>query len=183
MRSSQHKGRVSKAYDKKHMIVNIVVLALCSFVCPSVWFLPGDFQLPGFLHEENPVGPCVWGSQWALTRYRRPFLWNRNTVSRSTNSFQKSLVVCSVWILLLMSGMGEGSRDTHRWQLKEEEIWTKGRRAGCPVVHWSALFVSLCCTHQLFLSSSRAWALSAKGPLLCSMFQLFWSKLREAKHI
>lgn len=74
MRSSQHKGRVSTSCDKKHLTVNIVVLALCSFVCPSVWILPGEFQLPGLLHEESLVGPCVWGSHGAFVRYRIPFL-------------------------------------------------------------------------------------------------------------
>lgn len=75
MRSSQYKGRVSTSCDKKHTTVNIVVLALCSFVCPSVWFLPGKFQPPGLLHEGNVVGPCVWGSQGAFVKYRIPFLW------------------------------------------------------------------------------------------------------------
>lgn len=136
MRGCQHNRRAPKACDKKHPTVNIAVLALFSFVCPSVWFLPGEFQLPGFL-DENPVGLCAWRSQGALIRYGTPFMWNGNRVPSSTNSFQKSLVVYSVWILHSMPGMGGGSRDIEEWQLKVEEIQTKARKAGYPVtVHW-----------------------------------------------
>lgn len=64
-------------------------------------------------------------------------MWNGDRGPSSTNSFQKSLVVCSVWILPLMPGMGRGSRDTEEWQMKVEEIWTKARKAGYPVTaHW-----------------------------------------------
>lgn len=117
----------------KAQTVNIVVLAHCSFVCPSVWFLRGEFQLPEFLHEENPVGPSVWGSQGALVKYRIPFLWNRNTVSSSKNSFQKSLFVCFVGIL--MSSMGEGSKNNTQKSAEREINMNKRQKAACPIVH------------------------------------------------
>lgn len=66
-----------------------------------VWFgflllLTGEFELPKFLDEENPLGQCVWGSQGAFIRYVTPFTWNGNRALSTTNSFTKSLVICSV---------------------------------------------------------------------------------------
>lgn len=120
MKGCLHKRRAPQACDKKHPTVNTVVLALCSFVCPSMWVLPGEFRLLGFLDDENPVGLCAWGSQGALIRYEAPFMWNGNKVPSSIHSFQKSLLVCSIWILHFMPGAGESSRDKKEWQLKVE---------------------------------------------------------------
>ena len=150
MRVYQHNRTAPKACDKKHPTVNIAVLALCSFVCPSVWFLPGEFQLPGFLDEENPVGLCAWGSQGAWIKCGTPFMWSGNRVPSPTDSFQKSLVVSSASILHFMPGMGSSSRYTEQRQFKVEEIWTKARKAGYPVAaqwrppRWSGSWRTQC---------------------------------------
>lgn len=98
MRSSQHKEKVSKACHKKHVTVNIILVALCSFVCQSVWGLAGEFQLPGFLQEENPVGlcACVPKEPSLCIGYHLFEAGIQEYSIQLTNSFQKSLAVCCI---------------------------------------------------------------------------------------
>lgn len=62
--------------------VSFVLLVLFGFL----FLLTGEFELPQFLDEENPLGQCAWGFQEAFIRYVIPFTWNGNRALSTTKT-------------------------------------------------------------------------------------------------